>query len=132
MPRLPLKPYWQTSDHNTVKLYQGDVLKVLSRMPTGSVQMVMTSPPYWGLRDYGTDKTVEIGSESTPGEYVAKMVEVFNEVRRVLRNDGTVWLNMGDSLGVTIRSTAVAFTDQESPWMGGNLVWYVLENSLRQ
>jgi len=97
MPRLPLKPYWQTSDHNTVKLYQGDVLKVLSRMPTGSVQMVMTSPPYWGLRDYGTDKTVEIGSESTPGEYVAKMVEVFNEVRRVLRNDGTVWLNMGDS-----------------------------------
>jgi DNA modification methylase len=58
------------------------------------VQCVVTSPPYWGLRDYGVDG--QIGLEKTPEEYVAKMVEVFREVRRVLRDDGTVWLNLGD------------------------------------
>ena len=60
-----------------------------------SVQCVVTSPPYWGLRDYGTDG--QIGLEPTPEEYVANMVAVFREVRRVLRDDGTVWLNIGDS-----------------------------------
>jgi len=61
----------------------------------GSVQMVMTSPPYFGLRDYGIGG--QIGLEPTPGEYVAQLVQVFREVRRVLRDDGTVWLNLGDS-----------------------------------
>ena len=60
-----------------------------------SVQMVCTSPPYWGLRDYGTSG--QIGLEPTPEEYVAAVLKVFQEVRRVLRDDGTVWLNLGDS-----------------------------------
>lgn len=97
MPKLPLRPYWATTDRCTVRLYQGDVLRTLQRMPVGSVQCVMTSPPYYGLRDYGTDKTMEIGSEFTPEEYLDRMVAVFREVRRVLRDDGTVWINMGDS-----------------------------------
>ena len=60
-----------------------------------TVQCVVTSPPYYGLRDYGVDG--QLGLEQSPEEYVAKMVEVFREVRRVLRDDGTVWLNLGDS-----------------------------------
>ncbi len=60
-----------------------------------SVQCVVTSPPYWGLRDYGIDG--QLGLEKTPEEYVGKMVDVFREVRRVLRNDGTIWVNLGDS-----------------------------------
>jgi len=177
MPRQPIKTYWQTSDKRKVRLYLGDVLNVLRGLPAGSVQMVVTSPPYWGLRDYGTaeweggDKMYicedcnvilpieqlvvgcpkcgetmipykcdhiekprpkkgpvryspggeyifggaddhykdackkcgakridqQIGSERTPDEFVAKMVEVFGEVRRVLRDDGTLWLNLGDT-----------------------------------
>jgi DNA modification methylase len=73
----------------------GDVLERLGDIPAGSVQCVVTSPPYWGLRDYGVPG--QLGLEPTPGEYVEKIVEVFREVRRVLRGDGTVWLNMGDS-----------------------------------
>ena len=61
----------------------------------GCVQTVVTSPPYWGLRDYGVSG--QIGLEPTPEDYVATMVAVFREVRRVLRDDGTVWLNLGDS-----------------------------------
>jgi DNA modification methylase len=64
-------------------------------MADASVHCCVTSPPYWGLRDYGHDG--QIGMEATPEEYVARMVEVFREVRRVLRNDGTLWLNLGDS-----------------------------------
>jgi DNA modification methylase len=75
-------------------IIQADVLKGLASLPDGSVQCVVTSPPYWGLRDYGMEG--QIGLEPTPEEYVEKMVRVFREVRRVLRKDGTVWLNMGD------------------------------------
>lgn len=169
MPKIPnddqLRPFWQTKDGVTVKLYQGDVLKVLRKLPSRSVQCVVTSPPYWGLRDYGTgtweggdakcvhsapaepkqyvgsdgtlgrnntnwdnrhgDKRVckcgairtdhQLGSESRPdclswargencaerdwatGCHVCRMVLVFREVRRVLRDDGTLWLNYGSS-----------------------------------
>lgn len=122
---------------------QGDCLDVLRRMPDESIQCCVTSPPYWGLRDYGTATwkggdidcdhvagpavstqstlgggkqpgvsmpfhgncgkcgairiDLQLGLERTPEEYVAKMVEVFREVRRVLRDDGTLWLNLGDS-----------------------------------
>ncbi len=72
-----------------------DVLDYLSGIPDGVVQTCITSPPYWGLRDYGV--LGQLGLESTPEEYVAKMVEIFAEVRRVLRDDGTVWLNISDS-----------------------------------
>src|SRR5271166_3802041 len=61
----------------------------------GCVQTCVTSPPYWGLRDYGVNG--QIGLEATPDAYVATMVGVFREVKRVLRDDGTVWLNLGDS-----------------------------------
>ncbi len=73
----------------------GDAIEQLSTLPDESVQCCVTSPPYWGLRDYGDNG--QLGLEKTPGEYVAKMVEVFREVRRVLRSDGTLWLNLGDS-----------------------------------
>jgi DNA modification methylase len=77
-------------------VYQGDCREVMASMEPESVHCVVTSPPYWGLRDYGIgDKG--IGLEPTPEAYVANMVAVFREVRRVLRADGTVWLNLGDS-----------------------------------
>jgi len=81
------------------RILQGDVLERLAELPDESVQCVVTSPPYWGLRDYGVPG--QIGLEATPEEYVAKMVEVFREVRRVLRKDGTLWLNLGDSYAGT-------------------------------
>jgi site-specific DNA-methyltransferase (adenine-specific) len=76
-------------------IYVGDVLDRLRELPDESVQCVVTSPPYWGLRNYGCER--QIGLEATPREYVAKMMEVFAEARRVLRSDGTCWVNMGDS-----------------------------------
>jgi len=76
-------------------IHQGDALEVLRTLPAESVQMCCTSPPYWGLRDYGV--TGQLGLERTPREYVAGMVAVFEEVRRVLKPDGVLWLNLGDS-----------------------------------
>ena len=78
-----------------VKIIQGDCIEVMRTLDAGSVQTCVTSPPYWGLRDYGVDG--QIGLESTPDAYIARMVDVFREVRRVLRDDGTLWLNLGDS-----------------------------------
>jgi len=75
----------------------GDCLEIMRNWPDQCVQMCVTSPPYWGLRDYGV--AGQLGLESTPQEYVEKMVAVFREVRRVLRDDGTLWLNLGDSYG---------------------------------
>ena len=77
------------------QIIQGDCLKVLPTLPAESVHCCVTSPPYLGLRDYGCEG--QIGLESTPDAYVSKMVDVFLEVRRVLRDDGTLWLNLGDS-----------------------------------
>jgi len=76
-------------------IHVGDCLEVMKTLPEKSVQTCVTSPPYWGLRDYGVDG--QLGLEKTPDEYVAKMVAVFREVRRVLKDDGTLWLNLGDS-----------------------------------
>ena len=76
-------------------LHVGDCRETLARIPDQSVNCVVTSPPYFGLRDYGMES--QIGLEPTPEQYVAEMVAVFREVRRVLRDDGTVWLNIGDS-----------------------------------
>jgi len=73
----------------------GDCLEVMRRWPDGCVHCCVTSPPYWNLRDYNVEG--QIGLEQTPEEYVAKMVEVFREVRRVLRDDGVLFLNLGDS-----------------------------------
>ncbi len=80
---------------NTYRILHGDALTMLRTLPDNSVHCVVTSPPYWGLRDYGHDE--QIGLEETPDAYVARLVDVFREVRRVLRDDGTCWLNLGDS-----------------------------------
>jgi DNA modification methylase len=73
----------------------GDALERLKEIPDGSVQCCVTSPPYWGLRNYQVDG--QLGLENTPEEYVSKLVTIFREVKRVLRKDGTLWLNLGDS-----------------------------------
>lgn len=79
----------------TVRVLTGDCRDVLRTLPEGSVQCCVTSPPYFGLRDYGVDG--QIGLEQTLEAFVAEMVAVFREVRRVLRDEGTLWLNLGDS-----------------------------------
>ncbi len=79
--------------------YVGDCRELLRALPDGSINCCVTSPPYWGLRDYGNE--CQLGLEKTPEEYVAKMVDVFREVRRTLRDDGTLWLNLGDTYGAT-------------------------------
>lgn len=79
----------------TVKIINADCRNALRSLPDQSVHCCVTSPPYFGLRDYGHGG--QIGLEPTPDEFVAAMVEVFREVKRVLRNDGTLWLNLGDS-----------------------------------
>lgn len=79
----------------SVTILTGDCRHVLGSLPEQSVQCCVTSPPYFGLRDYGMAD--QIGLEQTPDAYVAEMVAVFREVKRVLRDDGTLWLNLGDS-----------------------------------
>lgn len=78
-----------------VKIINDDCLRALRNMPAQSVNCCVTSPPFWGLRDYGVDG--QIGLEKTPEEYVGRIVDVFKEVRRVIKDDGTLWLNLGDS-----------------------------------
>lgn len=78
-----------------IQILQGDCREVLKTLPECSVHCCVTSPPYFGLRDYGC--AGQIGLESTPDAYVAELVAVFREVKRVLRDDGTLWLNLGDS-----------------------------------
>lgn len=108
-----------------VSLYVGDALGVLPSMPTESVQCCVTSPPYWGLRDYG--HSGQLGLEPTPEEYVSRMVDMFREVRRVLRSDGVLWLNLGDSYagpggggqGTTGQRAGRTFTASGMPSKGG-------------
>lgn len=82
-------------DRDLEPLLVGDCVESMRCLGPNSVHCVVTSPPYFGLRDYGNDG--QIGHESTPDEFVAALVVVFREVRRVLRDDGTLWLNLGDS-----------------------------------
>lgn len=85
-------PYYQD---DSVTLYHGKALEVARTMPDGSVDCIVTSPPYFGLRDYGVDG--QYGLEDSPAEYVEAMRTLFSELRRVLVDDGTLWLNLGDS-----------------------------------
>jgi len=94
------------------KLFQGDCLELMRTMPDASVHTCVTSPPYFGLRDYGHGG--QIGLEQTPDEYVAKLVDVFREVRRVLRDDGTLWLNLGDSYAGYHGNKNAAYCDAPS------------------
>lgn len=86
---------------SSVNVHVGNCIDVLRTLPAESVHCVVTSPPYWGLRTYldadDPAKVHELGCEPTPQEYVANLVAVFREVRRVLRDDGQLWLNVGDS-----------------------------------
>lgn len=107
------------------ELIIGDCIKSMQSMPEKSVQTCVTSPPYFGLRDYGNDQ--QIGLEKTPDEFVNKLVEVFREVRRVLKDDGTLWLNLGDSygdkqlLGIPWK---VAFALQADGWyLRQDIIW---------
>lgn len=89
-------PIWRAGGGSvTTRILQGDCREVLASLPAESVHCCVTSPPYFGLRDYG--HAGQIGLEQSPDAYVEKLVEVFREVRRVLRDDGTLWLNLGDS-----------------------------------
>lgn len=77
-----------------LQILNGDSLTILPKLEAGSMQCCVTSPPYWGLRDY--EHPAQIGAEPSPELYVENLVTIFREVRRVLRKDGTVWLNVGD------------------------------------
>lgn len=107
----------RASTKGRVRIINADCREALKGLPDQSVHCCVTSPPYFGLRDYGHDG--QIGLERTPTEFVAAMVEVFREVRRVLREDGTLWLNLGDSYtgssaGQTSRRQASKTSDKLS------------------
>src|SRR3990167_829258 len=95
----------------TVRIFKGDCREVLRTLEDESVHCVVTSPPYWGLRDYGVDG--QIGLEDTPDGFVGALVGIFSEVRRVLRSDGTAWVNLGDSYSSNGRAN-YGFTDLNS------------------
>ena len=88
----------------SVQILEGDCLQMLKRLPSESINTCITSPPYWGLRNYN-DEEKQLGMEDTPEEFVDNLVKVFREVKRVLRDDGTVWLNLGDSYSSGGRTT---------------------------
>jgi DNA modification methylase len=90
---MKMKPYFE---RDGATAYHGDCREVLAALPEQSIHTCVTSPPYWGLRDYGLGENA-LGLEPTPELYIQHMVEVFREVRRVLRDDGILWLNLGDS-----------------------------------
>jgi site-specific DNA-methyltransferase (cytosine-N4-specific) len=92
-------------------ILEGDALNALRLLPTGSVQCVVTSPPYWGLRDYGIEG--QIGLETTLPQFINKLVTIFNEVKRVLRDNGTLWLNIGD--GYTSGNRGYRASDKKNP-----------------
>ena len=81
----------------------GNCIEILKSLDPGQFHTCITSPPYWGLRDYGHDD--QLGLEASPEAYVDRMVQVFDEVRRVLRDDGTLWLNLGDSYASNLKGS---------------------------
>lgn len=105
----------------------GDCLDLLRQMPDTSAHCCITSPPYYFLRDYGVDG--QIGLEESPVEFVARLVEVFREVRRVLRDDGTCWVNMGDSYRLDKQLTGMpwrlALALQDDGWyLRQDIIWH--------
>lgn len=104
----------------------GNALQTLKNLPDASVQTVVTSPPYWGLRDYGDDE--QLGLEKSPLDFIENLCKVFDEIWRVLKNDGTVWVNLGDSYynkslaGIPFR---FAFAMQERGWfLRQDIIWH--------
>jgi DNA modification methylase len=122
--------YQEERSEGMITILQGDVLEQLHTLPDKSVQCCVTSPPYYGLRNYGVEG--QIGLEDTPEAFVEKIVEVFHEVKRVLRDDGTLWLNLGDSYagsgrgptgenGIGNQSQRQGFNGAPPSKMGGGL-----------
>ena len=97
----------------TVRILHGDCREVLKKLADGSVHCVVTSPPYFGLRDYGA--AGQIGLEASPSAYVAEMVDLFREIRRVLRDDGIAWLNLGDSYAGSWGAQGRRVTESDDP-----------------
>ena len=97
------------------ELYCGDAAQVLQSIPRRSAQMCVTSPPYYGLRDY--EKDGQIGRESSPEAYIANLVKVFDEVYRVLMDDGTLWLNIGDTYAKKAQGSVTRKDLIGIPWM---------------
>lgn len=113
-------------DGGDVVLHHGHALDVARTLPDASVQTIVTSPPYYGLRDYGEDG--QYGAQSSVGEYVAAMVDLFRELRRVLADDGTLWLNLGDSYGTGKQLLGVpwrvAMALQDDAWiLRSDIIW---------
>lgn len=111
----------------SVSILVGDCREILRTIPENSINTCVTSPPYFGLRDYGVEG--QIGLEQTTDEYVAEMVSVFREVRHVLRDDGTLWLNLGDSYGKAKQLLGVpwrvAFALQADGWyLRSSIIWH--------
>lgn len=121
------QPYWSSQG---ATLYLGDVHTCLQRLPMRSVHCILTSPPYWKLRSYnnGADvKYLELGAERTPEEYITTICGVFSEVDRVLRDDGTVWLNLGDTFddGQSMIPAQVALALRVDGWrLIQDIIWY--------
>jgi len=95
LPQPEKKPYESTVSHKSGQIIVGDTLAELKKFPDRTFQSCVTSPPYWGLRDYGIPG--QIGAEVKVEDYVRKLVAVFQEVKRTLVDDGTLWLNIGDA-----------------------------------
>ena len=113
-------------EYELASVLVGDCVTRMREIPDSAIRCCVTSPPYYGLRDYGADG--QIGVEKTPEEYVARLVDVFREVRRVLAPDGTLWLNLGDSykdknlIGIPWR---VAFALQADGWvLRQEIIWH--------
>jgi site-specific DNA-methyltransferase (adenine-specific) len=110
-----------------IEIVNKDCRTALAEMPAQSVHCCVTSPPYFGLRDYGVDG--QIGLEQTPDAYVAEMAAVFREVRRVLRDDGTLWLNLGDSYAsdkqrLMIPARVAIALQRDGWWLRDEIVWH--------
>nr|BAR28591.1 DNA methyltransferase [uncultured Mediterranean phage uvMED]BAR29145.1 DNA methyltransferase [uncultured Mediterranean phage uvMED]BAR29212.1 DNA methyltransferase [uncultured Mediterranean phage uvMED] len=111
-----------------IKILQGDCIESLKKLEDQSVNTCITSPPYWGLRNYN-DEEKQLGMEDTPEEFVENLVKVFREVKRVLRDDGTVWLNLGDSflpnkqLGCMPFRVALAL-QQDGWYLRQDIIWH--------
>lgn len=104
----------------------GNALQTLKNLPDASVQTVVTSPPYWGLRDYGDDE--QLGLEKSPFDFIENLCKVFDEIWRVVKDDGTIWVNLGDSYynkslaGIPFR---FAFAMQERGWfLRQDIIWH--------
>jgi len=105
----------------------GDALEELKKLPDQHVQTVVTSPPYWGLRDYGVEG--QLGDEPNPIFYLQNLMDIFRQIKRILKNDGTLWLNLGDSYlpdkNLAMIPARMAIAMQEDGWiLRSDNIWH--------